>query len=90
MMQVRLTVTGPTFAALQQAMDAAVASFLTGAPQGTTATLSQINPAEKVADAPAGWDPSSGTVLTLPEYTMTCVWDITHADDPVVGQVVKA
>ena len=86
MMQIRLTVEGPTFTALQQAMDTAVASFLTGAPQGTTATLTQINPAEKVDDTPAGWD--AGKVLTLPKYRVTYVWDVAQPGDPEPGQVI--
>ena len=88
MMQIRLTVEGPTFTALQQAMDIAVASFLTGAPQGTAATLTQIAPAEKVDDTPAGWDAGAGKVLTLPKYRVTYVWDVVQPGDPEPGQVI--
>lgn len=88
MMQVQITVEGPSYAALQQQMDVEVQSFLTGAPAGTTATLTQIQPATKIGDKDAGWDPVKGETLKLPRYQMTYIWDVVDPTDPEPGQVV--
>jgi hypothetical protein len=88
MMHVQITVEGPTFAALQQTMDITVSSFLTGAPSGTTATLTQINPAVKIGDDDAGWDAGLGKVLTLPRFQVTYTWEVVQPGDPEPGQVI--
>lgn len=71
MFQAQFTVRGLTYADLDFKMTQAVNGFLSGSPEGTTATLDTVGMATRVDDQPAGFDPNTQKVISLPVYELT-------------------
>lgn len=78
-MQFGVTVRGTSYADLQFKTNQAVASFMAGAPEGSTAVVIDIGQAVKVDDVPSGWDSALNKITTAPLFELTSRWNVVAA-----------